>query len=149
MKVILFEDVARVGKAGTVVKVADGFFRNYLFPKKMAMEATPGNMKHLERRKKTLEKVSTQEKTEAEVLAGKLAEVTIRVRLKAGENDRLFGSVTPTELVEKLKEAGYDVDRKKIHLPEPIRSLGEFPVEIKLHPEVLAKIAVVVEKDES
>jgi len=149
MKIILFEDVPRVGKTGAVVKVADGFFRNYLFPRKMAVEATPENMKLLEHKKKTLEKVSVQEKNEAEELAKKLAEITIRVRLKAGENDRLFGSVTSAELAEKLKEAGYDVDRKKIHLIDPIRSLGEFPVEIKLHPEVPAKITVIVEKDES
>jgi large subunit ribosomal protein L9 len=149
MKIILFEDVPRVGKIGAVVKVADGFFRNYLFPKKMAVEATPENMKLLEHRKKTLEKVSDREKTEAEELTRKLAEITIRVRLKAGENDRLFGSVTSAELADKLKEAGYDVDRKKIHLTDPIRSLGEFPVEIKLHPEVTTKITVLVEKEES
>jgi len=147
MKVILFEDVARLGKTGDVVNVAPGYFRNYLFPKKIAVKANPQNMKVLEHRKKTVEKVLAREKSEAEVLSEKLSETKITVRLKAGENDRLFGSVTSADLVEKLKEQGYDVDKKKVHLPEPIKSLGEFPVDIKLHSEVTAKIMVIVEKE--
>ena len=148
MKAILFEEVPRLGKVGDVVNVTPGYFRNYLQPKKLAVEASPENMKVLEHRKKTLAKVSAREKSEAEALAAKLSQLTLKVFLKAGENDRLFGSVTPADLVDKLKEAGYDVDRKKIHLPEPIKSLGEFPVEIKLHPEVTSKIIVLAEKTE-
>lgn len=146
MKVILYDNVPRLGKVGDVVNVAPGHFRNFLFPRKLAIEATQENMRVLEHRKKTMEKVSVKEKTEAEDLSDKLKELTIRVSLKAGENDRLFGSVTSSEIAEKMKEAGYDVDKKKIHLTEPIKSLGEFPVEIKLHSEVTAKVLVVVEK---
>lgn len=148
MKVILFDNVPRLGKVGDVVNVAPGHFRNFLFPRKLAIEATPENMRVLEHRKKTMEKVTTKEKNEAETLAEKINELTIRVYLKAGENDRLFGSVTSAEIAEKMKEAGYDVDKKKIHLLEPIKSLGEFPVEIKIHPEVPAKVRVLVEKAE-
>ena len=148
MKAILFEEVPRLGKVGDVVNVTPGYFRNYLQPKKLAVEASPENMKVLEHRKKTLAKVSAREKSEAEGLAAKLSQLTLKVFLKAGENDRLFGSVTPADLVDKLKDAGYEVDRKKIHLPEPIKSLGEFPVEIKLHSEVTSKITVLVEKTE-
>ncbi|MCX6999593.1 MAG: 50S ribosomal protein L9 [Candidatus Sumerlaeota bacterium] len=148
MKVILFEDVPRLGTVGNVVNVAPGYFRNYLAPRRLAVEATPENTKVLEHRKKTISKVQTKEKSEAEALAATFSTISIKVYLKAGENDRLFGSVTTAELVEKLKEAGYEVDKKKIHLPEPIKALGEFPVEIKLHPEVTAQLKVIVEKAE-
>jgi len=148
MKVILFEDVPRLGTVGNVVNVAPGYFRNYLSPRRLAVEATPENTKVLEHRKKTISKVQTKEKSEAEALAATFSTISIKVYLKAGENDRLFGSVTTAELVDKLKEAGYEVDKKKIHLPEPIKALGEFPVEIKLHPEVTAQLKVIVEKAE-
>jgi len=148
MKVILFEEVARLGKVGDVVNVAPGYFRNFLAPRKLAVEATPQNVKVLERRSKETEKVSAREKTEADALRDKIEQITLKVRLKAGENDRLFGSVTSADLAEKLKEAGFELDRRKIHLPEPIKSLGEFTVEIKLHHDTTAKIVVVVEKDE-
>ncbi|MBN1903459.1 50S ribosomal protein L9 [Candidatus Sumerlaeota bacterium] len=148
MKVILFDNVPRLGKVGDLVNVAPGHFRNFLFPRKLAVEATPENLKVLEHRKKTLEKVAVKEKTEAETLADKFSELSLKVYLKAGENDRLFGSVTPSEIADKMKEAGFEVDKKKIHLTEPIKSLGEFPVEIKLHPEVTATVRVIVEKTE-
>ncbi|HOE63646.1 MAG TPA: 50S ribosomal protein L9 [Candidatus Sumerlaeota bacterium] len=148
MKVILFDDVPRLGKVGDVVNVAPGHFRNFLAPRNLAVEATPENIKVLEHRKKTIQKVQAKEKSEADALASKLSALTLKVFLRAGENDRLFGSVTSADLVEKLKSAGFDVDKKKIHLPEPIKSLGEFPVEIKLHPEVTTKVTVVVEKAE-
>ena len=146
MKVILFKDVPRLGKVGDVVNVAAGHFRNYLAPKKLAAEAIPQNMEILKHRKKAMEKVAVREKNDAEKLAEAFTDLTIKMQLKAGENDRLFGSVTSADLVEKLKEAGYEVDRKKIHLPEPIKSLGEFPIEVKIHPEVTAKVLVIVEK---
>jgi large subunit ribosomal protein L9 len=148
MKVILFDNVPRLGKVGDVVNVAAGHFRNFLFPRNLAIKASPENMNVLEHRKKTMGKAALREKTEAESLAEKLKELTIRVYLKAGENDRLFGSVTSAEIAEKMKASGYDIDKKKIHLSEPIKSLGEFPVEIKIHSEVSAKVRVVVEKAE-
>jgi len=148
MKVILFEDVPRLGTVGNVVNVAPGYFRNYLAPRRLAVEATPQNTKALEHRKKTISRVQAKEKSDAEALAATFSTISIKVYLKAGENDRLFGSVTTAEIVEKLKEAGYEVDKKKIHLPEPIKALGEFPIEIKLHPEVTAQLKVIVEKAE-
>ena len=147
MKVILYQDVPRLGKTGDVVNVAEGHFRNYLGPKKLAAKATAANMKKLDTRKKALEKVAVREKSDAEKVADKLSELTIKVKLKAGENDRLFGSVTTADLADKIKQAGFELDRKKIHLSEPIKSLGEFPVEIKLHPEISSNILVIVEKD--
>ncbi len=146
MKVVLFEDVPRLGRMGDVVNVAAGHFRNYLGPRKLAAEATPQNLKALGHRKKALAMVAAHQQSESQEMAERLAALTIKVYLKAGTNDRLFGSVTSADLVEKLKEAGYEVDRKKIRLTEPIKSLGEFPIEIKLHPEVMAKVLVVVEK---
>lgn len=148
MKVILFDDVARLGKVGEVVNVAPGYFRNLLAPRNLAVEATPENMKVLEHRKKTIQKVQAKEKSEADALAAKLSALTLKMYLKAGENDRLFGSVTSADLVEKLRSSGFEVDKKKIHLPEPIKSLGEFPLEIKLHPEVTVKVTVLVQKAE-
>ena len=146
MKVILFKDVPRLGKVGDVVNVAAGHFRNYLAPKKLAAEAIPQNLKILQLRKKAMGKVAVRGKNDAEKVAEAFAGLTLKMQLKAGENDRLFGSVTSADLVEKLKEAGYEVDRKKIYLPEPIKSLGEFPIEVKIHPEVTAKVLVIVEK---
>ena len=146
MKVILFEDVPRLGRMGDVMNVAPGYFRNYLGPRNLAAEATPQNLKVLGHHKKAIAKVAAREKSEAEQLAEQLAALSIKVQLKSGENDRLFGSVTSADLVEKLKQAGYEVDRKKIRLPEPIKTLGEYPIEIKLQPEVTAQVKVIVEK---
>ena len=148
MKVILYEDVPRLGKSGEVVTVAPGYFRNFLSPKNFAVKATPQAMKDYEHRKKAMEKVAVKEKADAEKLSQKLSDLKLVMKLKAGENDRLFGSVTTSDIADKLEEAGYEIDRKKIHLSEPIKSLGEFPVEIKLFPEVVAKVTVVVEKAE-
>ncbi len=148
MKVILLQEVPRLGKLGAKVNVAEGYFRNYLRPRNIAIEATPGNEKEFEKRRKMIETAEVKEKGEAQELAAKLALVTLPLRLKAGENDRLFGSVTNSEISAKLKEQGFDVDRKKIHLAEPIKSLGEFTVDVKLHAEVIAPLKIIVSKEE-
>lgn len=148
MKVILHEDVPRVGKAGEVVNVAPGYYRNFLNPRDIAVKATPQALKQFEQRKKTLEKIEGKEKEEAQKLAEELKDVTIKIEMRAGESDRLFGSVTTSDIAEKLLKKGYEVDRKQIHLSEPIKSLGEFDIEIKVHSEVTATIKLIVEKAE-
>ena len=148
MKVILHEDVPRVGKAGEIVNVAPGYFRNYLNTRDIAVKATPQALKQFEQRKKTMKKLEGKEIGEAQELAEKLNDVIIKIEMRAGESDRLFGSVTTSDIAEKLLEKGFEVDRKQIHLSEPIKSLGEFDIEIKLHSEVTATIKLFVEKAE-
>lgn len=146
MKAILFRDVPKLGLAGDEVQVAKGYFRNYLLPRKLAVEATPQNRRLFEQRKERLHRVAARELEDAKRIAEKLDALTLTTRLKAGEDDRLFGSVTTADIASKLKEAGFEVDRKRILLDEAIRTLGLYTIHIKVHPEVIAKIKLLVEK---
>lgn len=145
MKVILKADVKALGKKGQVYEVSDGYARNFLFPKNLAVEATSGNLSDLASKKASEEKKKEKEKQEAQALAAKLGSLTIEIITKSGEGGRLFGSVTNKEIAEALKaECGVELDRRKLELKEPIKALGTFNVHAKLHPEVVAQFQVHV-----
>lgn len=145
MKVIFLKDVKGKGKKGEVKNVAEGYARNFLFKNNLAIEATPGNLKALEAKKRKTAKQEQEEKEEAMKLKDKLADLTVEMKAKAGEGGRLFGSITSKQIADKLeKDYGYKIDRRKIELDEPIRSLGYTTVPVKLHPEVSGSIKVHV-----
>lgn len=147
MKVILLEDVKTLGKEGQVVNVSDGYARNALFPKKLGLEATPKNLNDLKLKKANDEKVTQQILDEAKAFAEEIGKKEIRVSIKVGEGGRTFGSISTKEIAEAAKEQlGYDLDKKKFQLPNPIKSLGTSSVGIKLHPKVTAELKVVVEE---
>ncbi len=145
MKVILREDVYNLGKSGELVNVKDGYARNYLFPKSLAMLASQANMRQLEHEKKVIELRQQKLKGSAGEQAKKIEGVTVKIARKVGEQDKLYGSVTALDIAEGLSAQGVKVDRRHIHMPEPIRAVGNYDVEIRLHREVTAKIKVVVE----
>jgi large subunit ribosomal protein L9 len=147
MKIILIEDLENLGRRGNVVKVADGYARNYLIPHKFAIQATPGNLKYVENQKLVWAKQEAKMKDEAEVLAKALGEVNIRIEKKVGEGDNLYGSVTSMEIAHGLEEKGFPIDRRKIRLDHPIKTLGEYTIPIRLHREVTAEIKVLVAKE--
>ena len=144
MKVILREDVPNLGRSGEVVSVKDGFGRNYLLPRKMAVLANERNIRQLEHEKGVISARQEKLKTGAQQTARSLESVQIRITRKVGEQDKLYGSVTALDVAEALAAKGQKVDRRHIHLPEPIKSLGNFDVEIRLHRDVAAKIKVEV-----
>jgi large subunit ribosomal protein L9 len=148
MKVILQENIETLGSIGDIVKVAPGYARNYLIPKGFAVEATVRNAKALEHAKRQMEYKKNKVREQARNLADKIEALKLNLIHQAGEGDKLFGSVTNIELADNLSKQGLAIDRKKIMLPEPIKSLGEYDVPIKLHPEVTATLKVVVEKAE-
>ena len=148
MEVILKEDVNKLGHRGDVVKVADGYGRNYLLPGKLAIEATLANKSVIEQMKASAVRKSAKEKVEAESLATTLSALELVFERKVGENDHLFGSVTSGDIAHQLEEKGYTVDRRKISLEEPLKTLGEFHVPIKLHREVTAHVKVTVKGDQ-
>jgi large subunit ribosomal protein L9 len=148
MEVILKEDVNKLGHRGDVVKVADGYGRNYLLPEKLAIEATLANKAVIEQMKASAVRKSAKEKTGAEQLATQLSEVELVFERKVGENEHLFGSVTSGDIAEALEAKGYKIDKKKIHLAEPIKALGDFEVPVKLHREVTIPVKVHVKKEE-
>ncbi len=147
MKVILLESIPTLGDAGTMADVSQGYFRNYLKPRKLALEATDKNKRLLEQRRLHLQKVAIKELQSAKMVAERLEQVTVVARLKAGEEDRLFGSVTAADVADLLKEKGLEVDKKRIELTETLNKLGLYTVHVHLHPEVSAKIKVLVEKE--
>jgi large subunit ribosomal protein L9 len=147
MQIILQEDVEKLGARGEVVEVAPGYARNYLLPHKLALEASPANIKRLEKIRITLSKRTATEKDAAEQQAALLNNVTLKFSRKAGETDQLFGSVTSGDVSEALKAQGFEVDKRRIALDEPIKSLGESLVTVKLVHGVAAQLKVVVEKD--
>ena len=147
MKVILLRDVDRVGQAGDVVQVADGYARNLLIPKSQALMATDANMAQFETRRRQHEAIADRERRSAEALAQHLATTSLTSQVKVGEGDRLFGSVTTQTIAELLKEQGHDVDRRTIELDEPIRALGVYNVTIRLHIDVKATVKVWVVKE--
>jgi large subunit ribosomal protein L9 len=148
MKVILMQDFESLGFEGDIVEVAKGYARNYLIPKGVVIEANNGNLKGLEIRKEKIMAQRTKDKEAAERAKEKISQVTVTVRRKAGEEEKLYGSVTSRDIAQELEKVGVIVDRKKITIEETIRSLGEFEVPIKLHQEVIATIKVIVEKEE-
>jgi large subunit ribosomal protein L9 len=147
MEIILREDVQHLGKAGEVVKVKDGYARNYLLPKGLAYPATEANKKKITFEADRLAKQRAAEKTAAEGEAGRLAGVQLTFPVKVGEEDKLYGSVTASDIQRKLEELGHHVDKRKIDLPEPIRALGEFRVGIKIHPDVRPEVLITVVKE--
>ncbi|MGC8762869.1 MAG: 50S ribosomal protein L9 [Acidobacteriota bacterium] len=148
MKIILKEDVENLGKRGAVVTVKDGYARNYLLPKGMAMRFTPGAVKVLEQERRMYEARQLKAKEDAQAVAEKLEALELSVLKRAGDQDVLYGSVTPTDVADLLKEKGFTVDKRKIVLHEPIKKLGEYEIPIRLHPEVAPKVKLVVRKEE-
>jgi large subunit ribosomal protein L9 len=147
MEVILKEDVPKVGSRGDVVKVAEGFGRNYLLPQKLAIEASSGNKKVVEQMKAAAVRRSAKEKTGAEELAKQFEGVSVSFQRRSGENDQLFGSVTSGDIADALAKKGLDLDRRKIQIHEPLKTVGEFTVPIKLHKDVTTHLKVVIEKE--
>jgi large subunit ribosomal protein L9 len=145
MEVILLENIDKLGSRGQVVKVADGYGRNYLLPKKLAVAATPQNRKHMEQQRVRFLKLEAKEKGDAQDLATLLQGVSVTLTRKSGEKGTLFGSVTAIDIAEKLAAQGYNIDRRKIALDSPLKILGEYDVPIKLHRDVTALIKVRVE----
>jgi large subunit ribosomal protein L9 len=148
MEVILREDVEKLGQRGQVVKVAPGFARNFLLPKRMAVAATEANKKIVEQERQAHLRRETKLAADAQDLAKMMGSVELTLHRKAGENDQLFGSVTSADLAVALEKAGYTIDRKQIHLDEPIKTLGDFKVAVRLHREVSVEIPVHVVKEQ-
>jgi len=146
MNVILFENVSNLGRQGSVVAVSAGYFRNFLSPRGLAVEATQANVRRLEDKVKRLQRQAQAELHAAKSEAERLESLTLKFQLKAGEQDRLFGSVTNGNVAEELAKAGFPVDRHHVLIPEPIKRLGMFTVEVRLHHDVMAKVRVLVEK---
>ena len=144
MEVILKEDVANLGHRGDVVKVADGYGRNFLLPRKLALQATLANKAVIDQMKAAAARRSATEKAQAEELVTKLEPVVLVFTRKSGENGQLFGSVTSADIAHELDSKGFDIDRRKIHLNEPLKALGNYDVTIRLHREVNAKLKVRV-----
>ncbi len=147
MKIILRQTIERLGEAGQVVTVKDGYARNYLIPKNLAYPATPSYIKMLEEERRQKQNRLVKEKRMAEELAEKLKKVSVTIPVRVGEEDRMFGSVTTQDVAAALEAQGFEIDRRKILLEEPIKELGIYPVSIKLHPEVEASIKVWVVKE--
>jgi large subunit ribosomal protein L9 len=147
VKVILKEDIENLGKIGDLVVVADGYGRNYLLPRGVALEASTKNMKTLEHQKKVIQARIQKQKSDSEVLAQRLSAISCTIAKKAGEDDKLFGSVTSRDIEEALKAEGVTIDRKRIILEEPLKRLGVYSIAIKVHPEVTAEVKVWVVKE--
>jgi len=144
MEVILKEDVDNLGHRGEVVKVAEGYARNFLLPRKLAMQATDANKAVIEQMKSAAARRSASEKAVAEALVAKLEPLALSFTRKSGEEGRLFGSVTSADIATELAANGFDIDRRKIQLPEPLKTVGDFNVAVKLHREVTAHVKVKV-----
>ena len=147
MQIILQEDVEKLGHRGDVVTVKPGYARNFLLPKRIAIEATPGNMKALERIRAALAKKTATELEAAKKQAELLSGVALKFHRKTGENEQMFGSVTTGDIADGLKTQSFEVDKRQVQLTEPIKALGEFPVTIKVFRDVTAQIKVLVEKE--
>ena len=148
MQIILQEDVEKLGNRGEVVTVKEGYARNFLLPRKLALEATAGNLKRLEKMRAAFAKKEAVERGDAQKLNDLLAGVSLEVKRKSGENDQLFGSVTNADIADALAAQGFTIDKKKVVLAEPIKTIGEFEIPIKLHREIAAKVKLAVKKEE-
>ena len=147
MEVILRETIDNLGHAGQVVKVADGYARNYLLPKKLAYPATPGNLKVIEFERKSLLRRESKQKDDSEKLKQMLDSVEIVIRRKVGEQEALYGSVTNSDVADELEKKGFQIEKRKIHMEDHIKTLGEFSVPIRLFKDVTAHIKVKVEPE--
>ncbi len=148
MEVILKENVEGLGVPGDVLTVADGYARNYLLPMQLAVHATERNRSHFDHQKRVIDHQDSKNRGQAREIAAQIAGVTCTLSRRAGENDRLFGSVTSTDVAEALRTEGIDLERRFFELAEPIRELGVFMVPIKLHADVQAELRVVVQREE-
>jgi large subunit ribosomal protein L9 len=148
MEVILRDHVENLGRRGEIVKVADGYARNYLLPRKLALPATDANRKWVERERKIAEVRDSEERASSEAIASRLSALELTITRKVGENDQLYGSVTNSDIADLLKQKGFEIDRRKILLPDPIKQLGETTVPVKLHRDVTAQLRVTVAKEE-
>ena len=146
MEIILKEDVPKLGSRGDVVKVADGYGRNFLLPRKLAIEATPANKTVIDQMKAAAVRRVQRDKSEAESLAKQLEGVSLSMQRLAGEHDQLFGSVTSSDIAAELEKKGFTIDRRKIQLDEPVKTVGTFQIPIRLFREVTANVSLTVEK---
>jgi len=144
MKVILKDDVKNMGNMGQIIEVADGYARNYLVPRGLAVEANTKNIKSLEHQKRVIQEKSKKIRNEAQELSNKITTMSLVIKAKAGEEGKLFGSVTTMDIAESLKNEGMEIDKKKISLDEPIKRLGSYTVNIKVHPEVTTQVNLQV-----
>jgi large subunit ribosomal protein L9 len=149
MEVILREHVDNLGRRGEIVKVAEGYARNFLLPRKLALPVTDANKKQIERERAKAEARDAAERQDAEALARRVGAVEISIARRVGDNDTLYGSVTAADITEALAKQGIEVDRRKIQLHEPLKQLGEFAVPVKVHRDVVAQITVRVVKEEA
>lgn len=147
MELILTKDIEHLGKFGDVVNVKQGYARNYLLPRKLAVEATEGNKKAIEKKRLEIDKQEEQKRKEAEALVKKIEKLSLTASVQVGENEKLYGSVTTQDIAGLLKEEGFDIDKKKIELENPIKALGVYNAKIKLDPEVTATVKVWVVKE--
>jgi large subunit ribosomal protein L9 len=147
MKVILKQDVDKLGRVGEVVKVAPGYGRNFLIPRQIAIEATPGNLKIVEIERRANARRDQRDKDAATLVAKDLAKLVVTVRRKAGEGGTLYGSVTSLDIADFLITHKIDIDKRRIQLDDPIKSIGEYQVSIRLHREVIVPVAVIVEAE--
>jgi large subunit ribosomal protein L9 len=147
MEVILREHVEHLGARGDVVKVTPGYARNYLLPRKLALAVTENNKRQIEREKKLAEARDMEEKSAAEAVAARIGALEIEIPRRVGENDALYGSVTSADVAQALKDKGFEVDKRKIQMPEPLKALGESTIPVKIHREVVAQVKVKVVAD--
>jgi large subunit ribosomal protein L9 len=147
MEVILREHVDNLGNRGEIVKVANGYARNFLLPRKLALPVTEGNKRHVERERKIMETREAEEKGQAEAIASRLNAIDIAIARRTGDTDQLYGSVTSADIAEFLKGKGFEIDRRKLILPEPIKTVGQYTVPLKLHREVTVPLTVKVVKE--
>ena len=144
MEVILREHVDNLGRRGDVVRVAEGYARNYLLPRKLALPVTDSNKRQIERERKLAEARDMEEKGAAEAIAARLTQIEIEIARRVGENETLYGSVTSSDIAQALKDRGFEVDKRKIVLPEPLKALGENTIPVRIHREVTAQVKVKV-----
>lgn len=144
MEVILREHVDNLGRRGDVVKVAEGYARNYLLPRKLALPVNDNNKRQIDRERKLAEVRDMEEKGAAEAIAARLTQLEVEIPRRVGENDTLYGSVTSQDVAQALKDKGFDIDKRKIALPDPIKALGETTVPVKIHRDVTAQVKVKV-----
>jgi len=148
MKVILKQDVKGLGKAEDLVDVSDGYARNFLFPRGLAAEANASNINIMKTKKEAEKSKKDRELAQAKELAARLKDIVVTIRTKSGDNGKLFGSITSKDISDQLKKSyNIDIDKKKIVLPEPIKSIGSFEIDVKLYPEVSGKLAVKIEHE--
>jgi large subunit ribosomal protein L9 len=147
MEIILQEDVEKLGTRGQVVTVKEGYARNYLLPRKLAIPANASNMKRLEKMRAAFAKKEATERESAQQQAAQLATVALKLSRKAGENDQLFGSVTSGDIADALKAQGYEIDKRKIQLNDPIKLVGEYPITLKLYRDVTATVNLTVARE--